>query len=319
MHGGVLLLLGATLLNAYVPPSVFTYLNLLSMAFPFLMIINLLLCVFWIVSLKKRVILFLLLNLALINPTRTWINFTGDKNRVKDFKVLTFNNKVNTYGKEDIEDYIQSFNADIVFLQEAGMSNDGNPELKEMPYTFHNPVISFYSKYKILEHGNISLPEIGEAQYADVKIKGRTVRFINVYLEPFQLKKSMVKPSADIQVNEEKAKGLLKRFLPIFTVHEEQVNILEEFIAASPYPVVLAGDFNSMPNSYEYFRISKVLKDTFLEAGKGLATSFHDYKFPIRIDYIFSSEELEAKNYTVDRSQKLSDHYPVMVGFRFKD
>ncbi len=238
---------------------------------------------------------------------------------MKDFKVLSFNNKVNLFGKENVEDYVQSFNADIVFLQEAGMSQNGNPELSDFPYSFHNPVISFYSKYKIVEQGNIPLPEIGEAQYADVKIKGRIIRFVNVYLEPFQLKKSMVKPTSDINENEEKAKGLLKRFLPIFMVHEEQVNILEEFVAASPYPVVLAGDFNSMPNSYEYYRINKVLKDAFVESGKGFSTSFHDYKFPIRIDYIFCSDELETKSYMVDRSQKLSDHYPVVASFKFKD
>ena len=41
----------------------------------------------------------------------------------------------------------------------------------------------------------------------------------------------------------------------------------------------------------------------FLESGTGLATSFHDYKIPIRIDYVFSSENLKSTYYQVDRSQ----------------
>lgn len=319
LHLAVLLALGATALNAYVSPSVFVYLNLLSLAFPFLMILHVLLCLFWIFSRKKRIVFFLVASLFLVTPARRWINFTKDKNRVKDFKVLTFNNKVNTYGKENVEDYINSLNADIVFLQEAGYANAKNPELQDMPFEVHHPIISFYSKYKILEHGSLPVPEIGEALYADVKIKGRIVRFINVYLEPFKLKKSMVKPSTDVTANEQKAKGLVRRLLPVFTIHQEQVTVIRDFVEASPYPVVLAGDFNAMPNSYEYYSIESVLQDAFVESGNGFSTSFHDYKFPIRIDYIFSSNDLEAKKYEVDRSRKLSDHFPVTVGFRFTD
>ena len=155
--------------------------------------------------------------------------------------------------------------------------------------------------------------------YADVRVKGKRIRFVNVYLEPFQLHKSMVKPTSDLDENGTKAKSLVRRFIPVFKKHEEQVQILKNFIEKSPYPVILAGDFNSVPNSYEYYTISGVLKDCFLESGKGLATSFHDYKIPIRIDYVFSSDNLKSTEYKVDRSQKLSDHYPVLVKFSLKD
>lgn len=94
---------------------------------------------------------------------------------------------------------------------------------------------------------------------------------------------------------------------------------MKDFIKKSPYPVILAGDFNSVPNSYEYYTISDILQDCFLEAGNGFSTSFHDYKFPIRIDYIFSSKELKPLSYKVDRTRKLSDHYPVMATFSLKN
>ena len=129
----------------------------------------------------------------------------------------------------------------------------------------------------------------------------------------------MVKPTSDIDENEEKARGLVRKFLPVFKTHQEQVEILKDFIKQSPYPVILAGDFNSVPNSYEYYTISDILQDCFLEAGNGFSTSFHDYKFPIRIDYIFSSKELKPLSYKVDRTKKLSDHYPVMATFSLKN
>ena len=188
-----------------------------------------------------------------------------------------------------------------------------------MKYSLHNRRISFFSKYQIVEQDTIPLIDKGKSVYADVIIKGKRIRFINVYLEPFQLHKSMVKPTEDLEENGTKAKSLVRRFMPVFKKHEEQVQILKSFIEKSPYPVILAGDFNSVPNSYEYYTISGVLKDCFLESGKGFGTSFHDYKIPIRIDYVFSSENLKSTYYQVDRSHKLSDHYPVLVKFSLKD
>ena len=53
-----------------------------------------------------------------------------------------------------------------------------------------------------------------------------------------------------------------------------------------------------------------------MKAGSGIASSFHDFKIPIRIDYLFNSKEMEATKYTVDRSRKISDHYPVFAEFK---
>ncbi len=307
------------MLNAYIPPKVFSLLNLLSLAFPFLMIANLLLCVFWIFSWRKRAFVFLLISTLFLTPVRRWINYSEPKSEKADFKVLTFNNKYNDYGLEEVKNYIKSFNADVIFLQESGYSGLGNSDFEEMKYSLHNRRISFFSKYQIVEQDTIPLIDKGKSVYADVIIKGKRIRFINVYLEPFQLHKSMVKPTEDLEENGTKAKSLVRRFMPVFKKHEEQVQILKNFIEKSPYPVILAGDFNSVPNSYEYYTISGVLKDCFLESGKGFGTSFHDYKIPIRIDYVFSSENLKSTYYQVDRSQKLSDHYPVLVKFSLKD
>lgn len=318
-HVVIVLLLGATMLNAYIPPKVFSLLNLLSLAFPFLMIANLLLCFFWIFSWRKRAFVFLLISTLFLTPIRRWINYSEPKSEKADFKVLTFNNKYNDYGLEEVKNYIKSFNADVIFLQESGYSGLGNSDFEEMKYSLHNRGISFFSKYQIVEQDTIPLIDKGKSVYADVIIKGKRIRFINVYLEPFQLHKSMVKPTEDLEENGTKAKSLVRRFMPIFKIHEEQVQILKNFIEKSPYPVILVGDFNSVPNSNEYYTISGVLKDCFLESGTGLATSFHDYKIPIRIDYVFSSENLKSTYYQVDRSRKLSDHYPVLVKFSLKD
>lgn len=318
LHLLLLVILAATMLNAIISPDMFPVFNFLSLAFPFLMIGNVLLCFVWIFSWKKRAFVFLLITTLFLTPIRRWVNYSDQPKVHTDFKLLSFNNNANHYGKENVESYINSFNADVVFLQEAGYQQLGKPMFKSLEYSIHYPIISFYSKYKILEQGNIPLDDIGNALYADVKIKEKRIRFINVYLAPFQLHRSMVRPTSDINQNEEKAKGLIKRFIPVFKTHQQQVETIKKMVQNSPYPVVLAGDFNAVPNSYEYYTIAEVLEDCFLNAGNGFSTSFHDYKFPIRIDYIFASKDIKPLTYLVDRTQKQSDHFPVIATFSLK-
>lgn len=128
----------------------------------------------------------------------------------------------------------------------------------------------------------------------------------------------MLRPTGDNKINEEKAKILGSRMAESFRIHQDQVAAVREFAQNSPYPVILGGDFNSVPSSYEYYHLSKNLNDAFMDAGSGSATSFHDYKFPIRIDYLFSSPAIKATSYTVDRDLKISDHFPVISSFKVK-
>lgn len=102
---------------------------------------------------------------------------------------------------------------------------------------------------------------------------------------------------------------------PTFQAHEDQIRKIRKVIDFSPYPVILAGDFNSVPNSYEYYNLGRDLQDAFLTVGNGASTSFHDYKVPLRIDYIFTSKSIIPLSYKVDHSVKLSDHYPVIAEF----
>lgn len=128
----------------------------------------------------------------------------------------------------------------------------------------------------------------------------------------------MVKLNGNSEEDEQKVKNIVKRLIPIFKSHQEQVKIIRENIDHSPYPVIVAGDFNAVPNSYEYYKISEGLKDAFYEVGRGSGTSFHDYKYPLRIDYIFTSESIKPVSYKVDRSVNLSDHFPVVTTFKIE-
>jgi exonuclease III len=304
------------LMNAYVPPKIFPWLNLLSLGFPFLITGYILLTIFWIFSWKKRAFVFLFLGLLFFNSTIRWINYSPAKNETPDLKIVSLNAKIAKFGKENIEKYINSMNADVVFLQEDGQKKY---QFKDLTKTISNRVvISTFTRHKIIAEKELIFSEFINAygSQTDIEINGKIYRFINVYLGPFKFEKSMVKLEGNKEEDEEKAKNIVKKLIPTFKQHQEQVKMIKEGIENSPYPVILAGDFNSVPNSYEYYHLVEGLQDAFVESGRGSATSFHDYKFPIRIDYIFASKTIRPISYKVDRSVHISDHYPVIATFK---
>lgn len=256
--------------------------------------------------------------LFFITPVKRWINYATESKEASNLKILTFNVKGGNFGKEKIEEYINSQNADLVFIQE---DPENKLELRNLKQLKNLPVLTFYSKYKIISQKNL-FEELEDrdittqTEQIDVEIRGKIYRIINVHLESFGLVKSMVKLNGKSDEDEEKVKNVVKRLIPTFKKHQEQIDIVQKSIEDSPYPVILAGDFNSVPNSYEYFQVAKHLNDAFLEVGKGSGTSFHDYKYPLRIDYIFSSESIKPVSYKVDHSVHLSDHFPVIATFK---
>lgn len=309
------------LLNAYIPPKVFPWLNLLSLGFPILITGYILLTLFWIFSWKKRAFVFLFLGLLFFNSAIRWINYSPQNNEIPDLKIVSFNAKNGNFGVKNIESFINNQKPDIVFLQEYGGNREYNFDgLNRAPDT---AVVAIFSRFKIIDQkelikSNFDHTNVYVAQ-TDIKIKGKIYRFINIHLKSFKFEKSMVRMDGNNDKDEKKVKSIIKRLIPTFKIHQEQIIPVRKAIESSPYPVILAGDFNSVPNSYEYYHLSEGLQDAFVKAGRGSATSFHDYKFPIRIDYIFASESLKPLSYKVDRSVKISDHYPVISTFKLKN
>lgn len=99
---------------------------------------------------------------------------------------------------------------------------------------------------------------------------------------------------------------------------------------SSTIPVIVVGDFNSVPSSPVILSLGEQLKDSFVQAEskEGTTWTFHDFgRLPInerhRIDYIFYCGGLVPLSYTnfdqpsnVDDNIWLSDHTPVVTTFR---
>lgn len=279
------------------------------------MILNIVLCFAWILMRKKRVLFFILISLFLFKPTERWINWSAKSDESPNLKIITFNIKASQMGREKIYNYLENSGADLILGQEYG-SEFNVPTYKNR--TNENTLVATNSKLEILKVQSLNLDGRGSAIYTDIKINGKIIRVFNIYLNPFSFDKQKLKPSEDLKQNEGKLKYAVRRLIPTFKIHQQEITVIREAIDSSPYPVIVAGDFNSVPNSYEYYELSKGLTDAFVAKGRGSSASFYDYKFPIRIDYIFVSKEIETVSYKVDKSSKMSDHFPVVAEFIIK-
>ena len=60
-----------------------------------------------------------------------------------------------------------------------------------------------------------------------------------------------------------------------------QTDSICQLATASPHPVLVCGDFNSLPSSYTYHRLSESLKD-------GFKTGGHGYMYTVNITGLWS-------------------------------
>ncbi len=314
-HVIVIALLLANFLNAWIAPGTFSKLNFLSLAFPGLMIANFLLLIIWIFARKKRFFVFVVVSLLFYYPVKRWVNYSFVKpSEKKTIRIVSFNCKLTTDSRrQQIEEYLAGEDFDIINLQEASVVK---PKSK-LPYSYEDELLmATYSRYKIVDRKVVLNSEEDRQSYAiqtDIEIDGKIIRIFNIHLSSFFFNKDMLYPEEQAVANQQKIIDIYRTLEPGFLKHEEQLKVITKAIRNSPYPTIVTGDMNAVPNSYEYYRISEGLKDAFVTAGKGFSASFYDYKIPITIDYIFTSEELQATKYDVKRNVRISDHHPVVA------
>lgn len=157
-------------------------------------------------------------------------------------------------------------------------------------------------------------------QYADI-VKGLdTFRLFNIHLQSLRFSKENLKYIDKPTVEEEEAvkesKSIISKFRNGFLKRQVQADRIRAEMDKSPYPVIVCGDFNDVPNSYAYHNIGKGMKNAFAEKGSGLGRTFSGIAPTLRIDNIFVDDRFDVEQY--DRvKKKLSDHFPVITDIRF--
>jgi endonuclease/exonuclease/phosphatase family metal-dependent hydrolase len=113
----------------------------------------------------------------------------------------------------------------------------------------------------------------------------------------------------------EASKSIVKKLKRAYGFRGGQADIVREQLDKSPFPVIICGDFNDVPNSYTYFHIRGNLQDAFIKKGFGVGRSYVHISPTLRIDYLFADkkfEVLQCKKFNLP----YSDHHPVIADLR---
>lgn len=207
------------------------------------------------------------------------------------------------------------------FLQKLNFKNyfySYNPKEDFWGYAHFGIII--FSKYPIINRQTISFyPHDYNSifQCVDIVHGADTIRVFNVHLQSLRFSKTNLKyidkPSVDDENTAIKeSKSIISKFKKGFLRREVQADRIKAEIYKSPYPVIVTGDFNDVPNSYAYNTIGGKMNNAFVEKGTGLGRTFSGISPVLRIDNIFVDKRMDVLQFKMLK-KKLSDHFPIIA------
>lgn len=350
---GIILIISAY--SGYINPEDSARPAILGMIFPFVLVTNILILVFWLFARKW---LMVLLEIGILSACATPIitfspfNFSkkGSASSNKTFTILTYNvmnfasvNYQKNTGNDLALKYILDKDADFVLLQEASAKvkmdelealNHLLPELnKKYPYRekrINDLVIMSKYPYKV-ENSIITRNAPHKSNSYKVTINDTTtLHIINVHLESLKFTdsdKALYRNITDISkspdnINEKTVEDikskLLTKLAQAFKLRAAQAKDIRNYIDnLGDANVILCGDFNDTPYSYAYLTtMGDDMNDAYRECAIGPTITFHENRFYFRIDHILYKGNFKASS--IQRgNEKHSDHYPLFATFEW--
>ncbi|MBI1344374.1 MAG: endonuclease/exonuclease/phosphatase [Terrimonas sp.] len=327
-------------------PSKWWLIAFLGLGFPFLFMLVAAFALFW-AFLRKRIawISVLALLMAWKNITVSFAfhkqhPFSAIKNdgdiRVVSWNVARFiewkkNNNKGSQQRLKILEQIKQLGGDILCLQEFFHSPDSTyynniDKIQAMGYPYyyfsydpdgwHQYIGSIiFSRFPIIDTGMVRYfrPSMPEALiYADIRCGNDTVRVFTTHLQSVQFRKNDYNAMEKVKQVEDsffvKTKTVLGKVKKALKYRSTQSQVVRDILDNSPYPSILCGDFNDIPNSYTYFTIRGDMQDAFLQKGFGIGRTFSSLSPTLRIDYIFADDHFTIKQFQ-RIAKRNSDHY----------
>jgi endonuclease/exonuclease/phosphatase family metal-dependent hydrolase len=320
----------------FLAPKMFPLLSVLTLILPLFLILNALFFIYWLLQLKRQVILsglILLVGITFINKFYKF--FSSDiEPTEKDFTVMSYNvrlfNLFDWIDNKDVGNTILSFineqNPDILCIQEY--SENAKVDLRVYKYKaifMEGKQIktgqAIFSKFPIFNQGNFKIPAAGNnIIYADIKRGKDTIRVYNIHLQSIKISPDVNEISEHVDsINQNKSQQVFNRISDAFKKQEQQAEILVNHKNDCKYRVIICGDMNNSPFSYVYRNIKSDLNDCFEEAGNGFGQTYKFKYYPARIDYIFADKKMKVKSFQNYSQFKNSDHYPILTRLMMED
>ena len=98
-------------------------------------------------------------------------------------------------------------------------------------------------------------------------------------------------------------------------IRNHQASEVHKLVKGLDTPVLVCGDFNSLPLSTSQMRVKRGMKDSFMRAGHGRGCTYRYMKNLLRIDYILCDKSFRPLECIIENAY-LSDHRMVVSTFR---
>ncbi len=325
-------------LGQIVSPASVPFFAMFGIAFIWLVVINVVFSIAWLFT-KKRAwcaVSLAVLLMAIGGFCRTLSFAKDDVPSGREVTILSYNTHCLGFQDTELENnkvlnYLRERDADIVCLQEFVAYKHGRTwrDVKRYlgyPYSYvdfktykgkRQYGLAVFSKYPLINKQTLRYESnTNISNRCDVVIGADTVRLFTNHLQSNMLNPkdlAIEKKTRDEYVDElqEKAEKVGRKISSNTQLRAAQAKLVQKEIAASPYPVIVCGDFNDVPVSYTYHTISKGLQDAFLAANSwSLGHTYHKGVVGVRIDYILCDKDFGVRDFKTDEV-RYSDHYPI--------
>jgi len=235
------------------------------------------------------------------------LHIGGSSDAVSDLRVVTYNIEHGAKGLDNVVATLQNLKPDIALLQEATMTWEPDKRTLEQletslpDYRFaiiQNQIVM--SRHRIL---SADLEWLGprrskkRANVVKISVRGAPLTVVNVHIMPG-------------------GKGG-ESFATVAAHREQEYRDLNRLLDRIEGPVVLGGDFNGLAYGPNYAALRTRFQDAFAACGQGFGFTLPSVLPLRRIDFLFSSRELEPLRCWV-APQLSSDHRPVVAEYRWR-
>lgn len=341
-------------LASYSDPASFWIAPFFGLAYPAILIINIIFVVYWLIRWPK---FSLISGMAILAGYSVILNYIGfrentaimvPKSSESFIRIMTYNvhnfkqfgDKNDQFTKDQILNVIRNEQPDVICFQEFFSRKKGEynfrkyiQEILNTEHYYFKPStdngyeaigMAIFSKFPIVNQGNIQFAKKmnwNEAIWADLKKGDKTFRVYNVHFQSISFQPEdyqyLQKVRKEIETDVESSKKIGGRLKRAFIKRANQVKMVKSHTDSCSIPHIVAGDFNDTPISYTVQTISKGMNNGFREKGSGFGVTYNGAFPNFQIDYIFTSPEFSVKNYLII-DKKLSDHFPVRTDLELK-
>lgn len=346
----------------YIHPSKIRLISWVGLTMPFAVLAMFGWLVLWILTRQRTA--WILLAIVMLFSFPIWrrtivVNMGGDYPSKEEIasghqlRIMTYNIEMFRHYEQDdsIVNLIEEGNYDIVCMQEYGHLKAKSQQWNKIsarlnsifPYRhiwFKNQTsrnengLVLYSRYPIVKKVKINYDsKYNISVYSDIVVGEDTIRVFNNHLESNRLTKNdrgVAGKITDEYVDNESLyrsfREVLRKVADASILRASQADSVAAIIEQTPYPVIVLGDFNDVPQAYVYNRLirskhlnsSSSLTDAYASAGDWFYYyTFNQDHLNVPIDHILISSEFAVQDCII-LPLSYSDHYPISTTLLLK-